>query len=527
MKMIPPVGAFGKVQSTAEVRVANLLSQIDFSQPATCFYSVHLTRHAYKKMSEIDFVVVLEDCVIAIEVKGGRVGRQDGVWTFTNRHNETSIKREGPFEQARSGMFSLKRRLEEAVPGLDMAWGFLVVTPDQPLSAGIEWEAWEHLGPPSMNIADFTRAIGQSRRRALDAWKPCVRPGSYKEVGKILRPDFDLIPLLSAESGRLEIEFKSVLEGQHAVLESAESNARLLCEGGAGTGKTLLAAETARRAAVRGERVVFTCLSRPVLDYVSVLLADTDVKCIPFADMSTLGEAADLVVVDEAQDVINLEGLAALELSLGDSFDATRWRLFCDSNNQAHVDGAFDREVYELLRSAASVVTLVNNCRNTAPIINQTQLITGADLGKPRVGAGPNVKLVPADSDETAAAALDERIKQVRAEDIPLDDLAIVTLRPLESQSSAELCAAWRQGKIVRAGGVRRKGSAVLYRPEEIKGLEAPHVCVIDVDDLDKPQTMQRLYVAMTRPRYSLWGAFSELVWDQIKVKFNERLSAR
>lgn len=527
MKMIPPVTAFGKVQSTAEVRVANLLSQVDFSKPASCFYSVHLTRHAYKKMSEIDFVIVLEDCVIVVEVKGGRVGRQDGLWTFTNRHNETYIKREGPFEQARSGMFSLKRRLEEELPGINMAWGILVVTPDQSLSPGIEWEPWEHLGPLSMNVADFTRAIETSRRRALDSWRPVSKIGSFKEVSRVLRPDFDLIPLLSAESGRLEIEFKSVLEGQHAVLESAESNPRLLCEGGAGTGKTLLAAETARRAAATGERVVFTCLSRPVLDYVSVLLAGTDVNCIPFADISNLEGSADLVVVDEAQDVINLGGLAALELSLGAAFDASRWRLFCDSNNQAHVDGAFDQEVYELLRSAASVVRLVNNCRNTAPIINQTQLITGADLGKPRVGAGPNVKLVPVHNDESAAAALDERIKQIRAEDVPLDDLAIVTLRPIDSQSSAELSAAWRQGKITKAGGIRRKGSAVLYRPDEIKGLEAPHVCVIDVDDLERPQTMQRLYVAMTRPRYSLWGAFSELAWEQIKVNFSERLNAR
>lgn len=527
MKLIPPVTAFGKVQSTAEVRVANLLSQVDLAKPAICFYSVHLTRHAYKKMSEIDFVVVLEDCVIAIEVKGGRLGRHEGLWTFTNRHNETSVKREGPFEQARSGMFSLKSRLDEELPGTDMAWGILVITPDQPLTSGIEWETWEHLGPSSMNVADFTRAIEQSRRRAIEAWKPKVRSGSYKDVSKALRPDFDLILLLSAESGRLAVEFKSVLEGQQAVLESAEGNARLVCEGGAGTGKTLLAAETARRAAASGHRVVFTCLSRPVLDYVSLLLTDTDVKCIPFSEISAFGGVVDLVVVDEAQDVINLDGLAALELLLGDSFDATRWRLFCDTNNQAHVDGAFDREVYELLRSAASVVTLVNNCRNTAPVINQTQLITGADLGKPRVGAGPNVKLVQVSSDLAAAAALDGRIKQFRAEDVALDDVALVTLRHAGAQSSAELSAAWRQGKIVRAGGMRRKGAAVLYRPEEIKGLEAPHVCVIDVDDLETPQTMQRLYVAMTRPRYSLWGAFSDLVWDQIKVNFNERLISK
>ncbi len=56
---------------------------------------------------------------LVVEVKGGRLARRDGLWTFTNRYGETTSKREGPFEQARSAMFALRDALEKRIPGLD------------------------------------------------------------------------------------------------------------------------------------------------------------------------------------------------------------------------------------------------------------------------------------------------------------------------------------------------------------------------------------------------------------------------
>ena len=39
----------------------------------------------------------------------------------------------------------------------------------------------------------------------------------------------------------------------------------------------------------------------------------------------------------------------------------------------------------------------------------------------------------------------------------------------------------------------------------EIKGLERAHVIVVDVADLESPGNRAACYVAMTRPRYSLY----------------------
>src|SRR4051794_19913902 len=113
MRVIPGTAEFGRVESNAELRVARLLEQVDVPGPVSCLYSVHMPVHDYKRMSEIDFLVVWDDTLLVVEVKGGRLARRHGSWTYTNRYGEETEKREGPFDQARSAMFALERRLGE------------------------------------------------------------------------------------------------------------------------------------------------------------------------------------------------------------------------------------------------------------------------------------------------------------------------------------------------------------------------------------------------------------------------------
>lgn len=518
MRMLPPESSFTDVKSKAELRVANLISQISYEEPAACFYSVHLTEHEYKRMSEVDFVVVWEDCVLAIEVKGGRVARAGGSWSFTNRYGEQNFKAEGPFDQARSAMFALKERLEKTDRALDVSFAFLVITPDQTLPADAEWDPWEHAGPLSMTINGLKRVLDQARSHARKANPRVPRGQEYSRLLQILRPDFDRVPRLSAQAVALEREYIALVEAQYAVLLAAEDNARILCEGGAGTGKTLLAAETARRASAAGKDVLFVCRSKAVVDYVAALLSETTVRCVAFSELPTSG-TCQVLVVDEAQDVMNELDILTLDAALKGGIQAGNWRLFCDTNNQAHVDGRFSSATHGEIRSLASRSRLTLNCRNTAPVIIQTQMLTGADLGTPMVGAGPKVVSLPVGSDLIAGAALDARLTMLVEEGVALEDIAVVSLRPKGVASAAVSCAAYGRKQIVLAAEGRRRGSAMLYRPDEIKGLEAQHVCVVDVDDLDAEAALPKLYVAMTRPRVSLWVAYSDLAWKQLRTR--------
>ena len=66
----------------------------------------------------------------------------------------------------------------------------------------------------------------------------------------------------SVSIGRTEARLLSLTEEQYNRLDELEANPRCLFEGAAGTGKTLLALEHARRADHAGSKVLFVCFNR-------------------------------------------------------------------------------------------------------------------------------------------------------------------------------------------------------------------------------------------------------------------------
>ncbi|WP_426509464.1 NERD domain-containing protein [Dactylosporangium sp. McL0621] len=489
MRLIPELARLGGIASTAELRVAKLLAEAELSKPVTCLYSVHLPEHEYKRMSEIDFLIVWDDAVLVVEVKGGRLGRHGGMWTVT----------------------------EDRLPGLDVAFGYLVVTPDQELGDDLEWEPQQHAGVRSMSVTGMEKALESAHRFWRNRLGRTVRGGAYRDLLRVLRPDFDHVPTFRGSVVGLEDEYVRLADRQYDLLLGAERNPRILCIGGAGSGKTMLAAETARRAARQGHRVMLTCRSEPLARMLRGRLGGTDVRCVPF-DAALGSKPVDVLVVDEAQDVLNVESLLQLDELVVGGWSEGRWRVFCDPNNQANVDGVFDRGCFDELAALSSVIELPFNCRNTATVVHQTQMVTAADLGVARAGEGPPVEYKRYPDRSAAALLLDAQLKRLRRDEVDLADVVVVTMRDNVSESTATATKTYRDGRLVASRGSVEPvtNAARLVTAAEIKGLEAAHVCVVDVDDVHEPVARARLYVAMTRPRISLWLAVSDRAWRQI-----------
>lgn len=517
MRIIPPRERFGRVQSNAELRVADLLAQVDLGEPATCLYSIHIPRHEYKRMSEIDFLILMDGLVLVIEVKGGRLARHNGVWTFTNRYGEVNEKREGPFEQARSAMFALEGLLSERVPGIRAQFGSLVVTADQHLEPDIEWAPQEHAGPEAMSVAGLTAAM-TSAARFWRRGRSRAEQTRMTELLKTIRQDFDRVPRLSLLAGGFEHEFVRLATEQYAALEGSEVNPRLFVTGGAGSGKTLLAIETARRASANGDHVVLTCKSPGVIDVMRRHLVDSDVVCLPY-DETSLAPPADLLVIDEAQDIMTLDDLIRIDTLIAGGVKDGRWRVFCDPNNQAHVDGHFDPSVAAELASLASRYHLPYNCRNTAGIVQQTQIVTGADLGIAKAGEGPAVRFLKCDDDAEASAHLDAEIDRLRRDEIAPSDIVVLSLRPKVDLSSAIQTRNFRRRRLKEDANDQLEDVVRLSTAREFKGLEAAHVIVVDIDDLSTSELAASLYVAMTRPRISLSLIVNDRAWAQIRLQ--------
>jgi hypothetical protein len=515
--MIPAPESFGHVDSAAERRVAHLLTEVDVSAPTTCLYSVRLPVHEYKRMSEVDFVVIWDDTVLVIEVKGGRLGRRAGLWTFTNRHGRTAEKREGPFEQAASAMFALQHRLRERLPQLDVAFGYLVLTPDQELQPDLEWAPAQYAGARSMSVGHLEQVLERARAFAHERHGRSVCGAARKDLLRVLRPDFDLVPSLAGSAVGLEHDYLRLAERQYDLLIGAERNDRIVCTGGAGSGKTLLAVETARRAIARGARVTLTCRSPHLAGFLRNVTTGRGVVCGTPQELEGR-PPADVLVVDEAQDLMDVESLLLLDALVVGGLSQGQWRIFCDPNNQANVDGRFDRLAYQEMVGEAVTIDLPYNCRNTSNVVRQTQQVTGADLGVAKAGAGPVVDYARHTDDKGAAGLLDAQLGRLRKQEVDLADVAVVTVRDSAEQSAATATRAFRTGQLVAQPDpdLRRPGVARLLTIAEIKGLEAAHVCVVDVDDTRDTVAPARLYVAMTRPRISLWVGLTDNAWQQI-----------
>jgi hypothetical protein len=516
--MVPAPARFGHIDSAAEARVAGLLAQVDLDQAATCFYSVHQPRHEYKRMAEIDFLIATKDLLLVVEVKGGRLARHDGLWAYTDRYGDTNEKREGPFDQARSAMFALENTLRRRLPGLTMPFGAVVVTPDQALDPDIEWDPAEHIGPAAMTVTGLTNAL----KKASAFWRAKashpVRESDYQHVLTLLRPDFDRIPRLSLMVPTFENDYLQLAREQYDMLRGSEINERIFCTGGAGSGKTLLAVETARRAAQAGASVLLTCRSPAVIEVMRRSLDGADVTCAPWADVAS-SKPADVLVVDEAQDLLNVDDCLQLDQLVVGGLQAGRWRMFSDPNNQTNVHGTFDPAVLREITQRASLYQLPYNCRNTSAIVTQTQLLTHADLGIARVGEGPPVEYAQPATDEEAAALLDAWLRKLRRDDVDLAEVVVITLRDRTQDSCAARTRAARGGRLQTIGdrsSTVEPDVARLVTVQQFKGLEAQHVLVVDVDDVSEPVSRSRLYVAMTRPRISLWLAVGPLAWQQL-----------
>lgn len=502
----------------SEIRIAELLERIDVGAPSLAYHSVLLPSHAYKRMGEIDFLLIWDDCVLVIEVKGGRVQRSNGKWAFTNRFGETTWKKEGPFDQARSAMWAIEKRFSQLQPPPAVALGYVVITPDIDLPPGVEWDPAQYIGASTMSAPKFTSAIRDARKFALAAERGHVVGGAYRTIVNAVRPDFDRVPGLRELTDQLEREYVRLAEDQLRFLDLVDGNARLICEGGAGTGKTLLAVEAAKREAAKGNTVLVTCKSPKVLQLFTRSLDQTNFVFKTFDQLQTVTDLlVDCLIVDEAQDLIATEALVQLDSALHGGLDHGRWRIFLDSNNQASVDGDLEADALDYLEDLASKVTLTLNCRNTGNVIQTVKQVLGADIGTPLGGPGPKVEYVdpPTKTFSEAAVAIDGQLNRLRDSGLDLGDVAIVTMKELASESAAMSTKAWSHGQI-RTDPVRTISSAWLCTAADIKGLETKFVLVVDLNELQSAAQRSRFYVAMTRPRVGLWIQTSAKGWKDI-----------
>lgn len=431
-RMLPP--ECPATASRGEAQMFERIRDCPDSDDLICLHSLGIARHERKDYAEADFVLIGPDGIFCLEVKGGEVERKNGVWKIGSG-SKFYTSSEGPFKQAQSARWGLIRYLDKALGRQirkEAAVGWGVVLPDVRFEkTDPEWDqaviydirdTTQPFTRYVTRLGDYVRERADETGRAASAKLSAQRRNEYVQA---LRGDIEAVRSVAGLIVESTCELVALSPDQHKVLDYAlsEANPRLLCDGPAGSGKTLIALEAARRLSAAGNSVLLLCYNDNLAHFLKIDVART----APGVKMSTLhgflaetiragglGDALrglsgtpetfekrypqlfesacsilleegtlpqfDVLVVDEAQDVLTFPFLDCLNLVLSGGFRNGRWLICYDSGAQASLYGRIDPALVGALRSfGAFAVSLNENFRNPKQIAIEASRIAGVD----------------------------------------------------------------------------------------------------------------------------------------------------
>ena len=236
---------------------------------------------------EIDFVVVNQHYgVLCIEAKNGNdIRYYDRAWRYTSGEK---MKRGGPYNQAATAKRALKNKMRyhandvvRSVAGrckmFHAAWFFKMTRNAFKLknAEGLPEDALFELTMFADDVVDPTTAIENIFKlnipinEDLDVVTKINDEEFQLLLDVVFCPEFNLIPSPSAKNMLIEDSMNQLLYEQYRLLDFLEDQESAVINGAAGTGKTMLAVEKARRNSMEEEPVLFLCYNRLLCDHLN------------------------------------------------------------------------------------------------------------------------------------------------------------------------------------------------------------------------------------------------------------------
>lgn len=518
-------------------------------------HSLGLPKHQSKIYGEIDFVVVCKRGVACLEIKGGRVECREGKWFFADRYGVERQKPEGPFAQVTGNMFSLLTAIRSKFSNNHHIKFFLmacgVVFPD------IEFKSTSQEIIPEIvydsrtdNITDYINGIFDYWEARQHREPAKLSKNDVKDIVNYLRGDFTFIPVLRDRLNIIEKHLVRLTNEQAQIMRGLGVNSRLLIEGKAGTGKTLLATKFARRRADQGDKVLYLTFNKNLSNNINSQMGAVDnLKVINIhalfgeyvpVDVAKMSEnpqkyfgeilpeqffdwvtsltveeldklKCDLLVMDEGQDIIKPVYLYSLDSLLRNGLEKGNWAIFYDEKqniyNPEYADGMEIIEGY-----ACTKFKLFVNCRNTVQIGTYSAKASGVEISEFLHENGEEVQKISYEDKSDFKQKIKDILKHLRAEKVDLSDIVFLAPKKYSNSILNEV------GIEVNELGDHFDYNSGLPRYATIqgfKGLDAKIVILVDVDNIQDKNFSKFMYIAGTRARTLLYVVASEEFWNE------------
>ncbi len=503
---------------------------------------------------EADFVILVPGMgLLVVEVKGGGVVFEPvtGSW-FSTDATGTRHAIKDPFRQALGEKYAIRDLLER-----DSEWrnthrgrlciGHSVFLADVGnLNGVVSPESPREILGGREQLTDITSWV----RSVLAYWSgrddnsTPLSVASIRTAESILHGRLEARPLLSARIDAEETVRIRLTQQQSRVLRALGTRQRAAISGGAGTGKTLLAIEQARRLAAEGKETLLLCFNRLLSDFMKLTCADvTSVHAMTFHQLcdwkvavakartgrdflaeaklaspsrgpqdlwdmqmplalamscEVLVERYDAIIIDEGQDFRD-EYWLPIEWLLRDQAQS-HLLVFYDQNQSLYANAATFP-----VKDPPFVLSV--NCRNTKAI---HEIAYRYFQGDPTDPADENPGVAPdaihAPSIAAQATALHSAIVRLLTRDsVRPFQLAVLVC----GEPKADYYAALKGLPLPARGVWEFEGSAVsgnlrVDTVRRFKGLEADLVFLWGVDRIPSSEVRELLYVGTSRAKSHL-----------------------
>ncbi len=470
-----------------------------------------------KAQGEGDFVLFdPRRGVLVVEVKGGEVWCDAGLWYQRNRGTDV-VKSIDPEKQCANTMYRIRSEVNDRVAAArGLLFGHAVWFPDGTVDRSqLPMNYHRDTTLDAEDVSQVQAAIG----RAFAFWAALYKDngGVSEEVARqvfdTLAPTLSLVPSVRQKIDETEERLVRLTDEQSRIISFLDDQAHAAIVGPAGTGKTLLAVEKARRLASSAEPVLFLCYNAALRDHLAKVHQLPNVRYQNFHGFArevagrhgTLDDAVDTLlellaedgplpydhlVLDEAQD-FDRDWLEFLQAR----FRNGAFYAFYDphQNIQGEPDTAW-------LDQIPCRLSLSRNCRNTLEVARLAYRAAGLETA-PTLGAtGPRPALHRVDSTRDALKLVNNLVATARTKHkVPPDEIAVLTLESLDGSPQ------WRHAKLGGKPTAARpeRGHVTLSTVRRFKGLEATVVIIVDADfsKAVRDDWRRRLYVACSRAR--------------------------
>jgi hypothetical protein len=484
------------------------------------------------KDHEIDFVVAIEGAgIVCVEVKGGEVTHDGDTWLQHLRSGQ--IKIIDPVRQVRQARYALRDFIEKDPRWTQgrVRWNHVVVLPNSEFSqdfAVTDCPRWM-----VVDRDDFPNVVGRIRDIALnqETELPLLTAKGIEELRIALGgrglPQRDVV----ARALENEDAANILTDRQAVILDAIQLLTRVEVRGGAGSGKTFMALEQARRLANRGQRVALLCYSHGLASFLKRITAGWNRRLRPgyvgeFHDLGIAWGAAhgpDESQRDAATEQFFEHALPAQMLELannlpdGHRFDSivideaqdfadSWWEPLLAALRDPETGGIYvfsdeGQRVFD--RKGTPPVPLVpllleQNIRNTRqiarafePLVDHPMRLLGSD--------GAEVRFVPC-TREDAFDVGDDQIEALLAEGWRPEDVALLTT----GSRHPEQIARQAEGNAAYWDSFWDAEQVFYGHVLGFKGLERRAVVLVVNDKSVFERSPERLYVGLSRARDQL-----------------------